>query len=54
MILVDDSISDLYPPQGANSYSKTFNNLNNMDNLTREKEILSMCWSDDATQEHVS
>ena len=40
--------------KGVNSVTKTFNNLNNIENLDREKEILCMCWTDPAAQDQVS
>ncbi len=38
---------------GINTNSKTFNNLNSLDNLNKEKEILAMCWSNTETFEKV-
>jgi len=40
--------------KGVNSHTKTFNNLNNIENLDKNKEILCMCWTDDTKQDEVN
>ncbi|CAF0810677.1 unnamed protein product [Brachionus calyciflorus] len=39
--------------KGINSKAKTFNNLNSMENLNKEKEIVQMSWFDSSTQDNV-
>lgn len=36
--------------KGINSKAKTFNNLNSMENLTKDKEIVQMDWFDHNSQ----
>ena len=38
---------------GINSHAKTFNNLNSLDNLDKDKEILCMSWTDPDEQDEV-
>ena len=39
--------------KGINTTSKSFNNLNNIENLTKEKEIMAMCWSNGSKLDRV-
>jgi hypothetical protein len=47
------NLPKMYYYQGINSKSKTFNNLNNIENLSKDKEILAMCWVNDSNQDQV-
>lgn len=39
--------------KGINSKAKTFNNLNSMENLTKDREIIQMHWFDESSQQEV-
>ncbi|RNA36918.1 WD repeat-containing 74 [Brachionus plicatilis] len=39
--------------KGINSKTRSFNNLNSMENLTKDKEILQMSWFDQKTQQDI-
>ena len=37
--------------KGVNSQAKTFNNLNNLESLSKDNEILAMCWLNEAEKQ---
>ena len=39
--------------KGLNSSNRSFKNLNDLDGLDASKEIVAMCWCDDAKQDEV-